>query len=142
MPRFSIFLKIDFCQNPKSYLYFRFWFTYLMRTSVGLVFQKFYLIRKVLHQGQQTKKPRAQNKIKNTTSKQWKRDMKQWHTLHMPQIANEASKQFRRRICFSLGSFLAISIEDLCIELEPDFLTSRGWSQACRSRKSINNMFT
>ena len=64
------------------------------------------------------------------------------HTLQMPQIAKDASKQLRRHNCFSWGSLLAISIEDPPREFESKPLTRRGWSQACRRRNSINKMLT
>lgn len=63
-------------------------------------------------------------------------------TLHIPQIAKEPSKQFRRKMVFSRGKFLAISTEEVICEVELNSLTRRGWSQACRSRRSISNMFT
>ena len=47
-----------------------------------------------------------------------KEEMGRRYTLQMPQIANDASKQFNKKICLSRGSFLATSAEDLHKDLE------------------------
>lgn len=75
---------------------------------------------------------------KNITSE----DMIYILTLHNPQTAKEASAQFIRETLFSSGSFLASSMEDVFCEVDFNPLTRKGWSQACRSRRSITNMLT
>lgn len=86
----------------------------------------------------------AKKKYQHRCMKKWTTTEKEGaiHTLQIEQIAKQASKQQRSSACLSLWSSFAISIEVFPLELKSWPFTSTGWSQAWRSRRSINRMLT